>query len=534
MIRAAALGALLAASLATGQSRPSEAELFGAPEAAAVDAGTPIEAAPPERPSEAELFGGSAPAPASEKVDQPAASDQLQPAGGDDRDQSMLGGGDGAKSQFDTDEAKADPLRIGGMLYLRSTISLNERLPGNTSCCAQVATAFPSLMDGYFDARPSDRVRGFMLARMRYNGALNPNQGSTIPIQVLQNGQPVALPGTQTTVANPSVVLDQLWLRFDIAHTAFLTVGKQHMKLGASRFWNPTDYLSPSFRDPLAVFDIRLGVNMVKLHIPWEAQGWNFYGFGLFDNNGPAFTLDRIGGGARAEAVFGSTEVGADAVFVKGLRPRFGFDASSALGPFDVYAEVALRRGADFTRYKLNDTFDESRPLEGVTLERLSGAVVQASGGARVEVNYTENNTVTFGAEYFYNPVGVDDAKLYPFLLLSNQFQPFYAAQHYAAFYAIAFGLPGGLNNVGLTLSNLGNLTDMSFVSRLDCFFPVHAYLNVELYGAVNYGNKGGVFRFGLDLPFSESQIGNTTIIVGPGRLPAPVFELGAGLRVNL
>ena len=75
----------------------------------------------------------------------------------------------------------------------------------------------------------------------------------------------------------PGRVLDQLWINFDVAHRAFVTVGRQHVKWGVGKFWNPTDYLHPVRRDPLATFDARTGTTMLKLHVPWEKRGWNFY-----------------------------------------------------------------------------------------------------------------------------------------------------------------------------------------------------------------------------------------------------------------
>ena len=62
------------------------------------------------------------------------------------------------------------------------------------------------------------------------------------------------------------VLLDQAWLRFDLGRTLFITAGKQHVKWGTSRFWNPTDFLQRK-RNPLEPFDVRTGVNMVKLPI---------------------------------------------------------------------------------------------------------------------------------------------------------------------------------------------------------------------------------------------------------------------------
>src|SRR5439155_14478048 len=105
-------------------------------------------------------------------------------------------------------------------------------------------------------------------------------------------------------------------------------------------------------KDPLAVFDARLGATMVKLHVPWESKGWNFYGLGLYDNAGPANTVGKLGGAARAEAVFGNSEFGLDAVLIDGHHPRYGGDFSFALGPLDLYGEAAVR--TDLVAYRLN------------------------------------------------------------------------------------------------------------------------------------------------------------------------------------
>ena len=51
--------------------------------------------------------------------------------------------------------------------------------------------------------------------------------------------------------ANPAVILDQLYLRFDILRTVFVTVGRQKMKWGTAHVWNPTDALNAQKRDPL-------------------------------------------------------------------------------------------------------------------------------------------------------------------------------------------------------------------------------------------------------------------------------------------
>jgi hypothetical protein len=39
----------------------------------------------------------------------------------------------------------------------------------------------------------------------------------------------------------PNSLLDQMWIRFDILETVFVTAGKQHVRWGTGRFWQPTD-----------------------------------------------------------------------------------------------------------------------------------------------------------------------------------------------------------------------------------------------------------------------------------------------------
>src|SRR5512140_353690 len=156
-----------------------------------------------------------------------------------------------------------NPLAIGGQLYLRGFVFARRDNPP-----ADWTVSAPSLLDLFLDARPSDRVRAFALARMQYDPTLDPRGTPSLGIPA---------------VPNPDVLLDQLWLRFDVERIAFLTIGKQHVKWGTGRFWNPTDYLHTVRRDPLAVFDPRTGTYMVRAHVPWERRGWNFSAMAILE-----------------------------------------------------------------------------------------------------------------------------------------------------------------------------------------------------------------------------------------------------------
>ena len=482
-----------------------------------------------QRPDEADLFGGEtsqqeAPFPAEEE--QPPQQPPPAPEGAEEGRDSQALGGTPPPDAFASAEAVDDPLKIGGRFYLRALTQANEGVSfGDTSFSA------PTQIDTYLDARPAERLRGFVLGRLSFDPTRL--QGSSNPLQ----------PSTSNVAAAPTVLLDQAWLRFDIERQVFITAGKQHVKWGTASIWNPTDFLSPQRRNPLEFIDVRTGASMLKVHVPWEATGWNFYAIGLLDNAGPANTLGEVGGAARAELVFGETEVAASGVLVRGRKPRFGLDFSSGLGPFDVYGELALQQGTDQPLFRLpegvsipdliEDIRNSGRPpdLAALPIERYypEGLTPQASAGLRYEFAYAENELATVGVEYFFNSTGYPTELAYPYLLFQGQFQPFFLGQHYAALYAFLLG-PGSWDDTSLFLFNLGNLSDRSFITRLNVTQRVLRFLTVEAFAAVNYGRKGGEFRFALDLP--AFQVGGQP--VPPTVVRAPTVQLGVGLRIDI
>ncbi len=114
------------------------------------------------------------------------------------------------------------------------------------------------------------------------------------------------------------------------------------IKWGATRLWNPNDFVNQRRKDPLALFDERTGVPLVKVHIPYETL--NFYLIGLL---GEASHLDEPGAAFRFEAAFGSAEIALSGIAGKGRKTAFGFDISTALGELDFTAEVSLSAERD-------------------------------------------------------------------------------------------------------------------------------------------------------------------------------------------
>jgi len=494
---AAALVLGLAPALAPAQTRPTEDDLFGAPPPTATPTLTPT------------------PTPTSD----------------DARAADLLGARDRAGPSGEISKETNDPLALGGLLYLRGTTTWNRGVDP-----ADWAFPTPNLMDVYLDARPNDRVRGFALGRFTYDPSL-----STAGTDLV---------GNAVTRSQTRAVLDQLYVNFDLGRTVFVTAGRQHVKWGTGRIWNPGDFLHPVRRDPLARFDDRTGVTMVKAHLPWEARGWNFYGVALLEDvtgstaakagdaqllSGGTRTLGDVGVGARVEAVLGPGELSADFVAQRGHRPRFGVDGSVPVGDFDLHGELALRQGKDAPRWYLPPGADRPTQLDSWVKgewTRLTPAVVL---GVDWSAKYSDEDSVLVSAEWYYDDAGYGSAQVYFPLLVSPlvsgdpraAFTPFYLGRQYAGL-SVLLQAPGSWNDTTFNLSAIANLSDGSGLLRLDHSVVLNTYLTLETYAAGHLGHQGGEFRFGGTIP---PQVGYTT---APILFPTAVVDLGVALRVKL
>jgi hypothetical protein len=514
------LALVLASTAAPAQERPPEEELFGGP----AEPEKARESAPHERGS-----GVSEAEPSTSKSSKPAAASAAS--------QSAAGAPAGLESEPGVEDRllqvlgrTENPLSIGGVLYLRSNVSAREHAPPS-----QWTYSVPTLTDVYLDARPTERVRGFVLGRMQFDPTIS-SGGTTSPVAGLTTGAPPS---------NPQVLLDQLWLRFDAARRAFFTVGRQHVKWGVGRFWSPTDYLHAVKRDPLAVFDERTGTTMARVDLPWEERGWNLSAMAIFeplvtratspfltsasgtsqvtDGSGGSGSnaLGTVGAGARAEVVLGSWELGIDGVVQRGIRPRFGVDASGGIWELDLRGELALRTSSDVPLYRGGvASFSTFEPRD---------RWIQAVGGVEWSHKYSDEDLFTVGLEYYYNSNGYTDTAVYPVLLAANAFTPFYLGRHYLGAY-LSLPRPGSWDLHTITLSTLWNLSDESGVARLDWTVTLLTYLQLELYAQGHLGALGGEFRLQVDVP--PQTIGDRTtpaIFIG-----APVVDAGVALRINL
>jgi hypothetical protein len=521
--RLLALVVVLAAGGAQAEERPADDEIFGGGDKPAPAEPAPASSAPYVPPT-------AKPAPVNDMT-----LPSPPPRDGDARDELNLGDPKAA-TRLSSDVAPEDPLKIGGQFYWRVLARGNRGVePQDWSLTA------PALIDMYMDARPNERVRAFVRGRMSYDPTAAPDGTSTGSA-----GDPASTLFAQPA-RGPSMALDQLWLSFDIHHRVFVTAGKQHVRWGTGRFWAPTDYLHMQARNPLLPFDPRTGTTMLKVHVPWEDRGWNLYGFLIPESGTATSKTGDVAAAARAEIVLGAFEAGAGVLGQRHKKAKFAADVSFGLWDLDFYGEAALRYAGevDFVRYRPIEDLSACPGLGPLSIpdivatyfpaERGSGWKPQVTGGVSYTRQYADKDTFTVAVEYFYNGLGYENPKAYLGLLaprdapLSNPATFFYLGRHYVGAFA-TLPAPYSWDMTTFTLSTLGNLSDRSFITRLDYSLIVLTHLRFEAYGALHYGQENGEFRMGFD-----SKNLSCPPPEGMGyKNPPMLYELGVGLRVAL
>jgi hypothetical protein len=431
-----------------------------------------------------------------------------------------------------------DVLTIGGQLLLQLQYSvLEEGEPGD------FALRSPNFLDLFVDVRPSDRVRAFAQARVQHDFTLSGDQPPIDGLTLATSN----LPGF--SIDETQVLLDQLWLKLDAAQRVFFTVGRQRLRWGSGRFFNPTDFVNRQRQVPLALFDQRLGVGLVKIHVPFEAKGANLYGLVDLED---ASTLRRIGGALRGEVVIGPAEVAMTAAYRDGTGLRGGLDVSAGIWRLDVRSEVSVTWDDESPYFEGElDLSDPANPVLPTQVDRSRELLVEAMVGADTTFRLAEDgDQLIVGFEYYFNQRGYPNADLYPFLIaaplidqqaidsgqtppfggLPALFNPFQVGRHYLAGFASLLG-PGRWNDSTFALSAIGNLSDRSVVLRFDYAQVILTFLSLRVF--VNgYAGDPGVFKLGFDLPAAllpgapPDDSGVVTVV-------APLFDVGAALTLD-
>ena len=260
------------------------------------------------------------------------------------------------------------------------------------------------------------------------------------------------------------MVLDQAWIRFDVERAVFVTAGKQQVTWGVARFWNPTDFLHFRPRAPLSTFDQRQGEWMLKLHVPWEKDGLEL----LRHRSSSAGTRwwtrwARWAGRCAPRWCWGRWRWPARSWPAPGRcrgsawRPpgRSGSSTSTGTRRSGRERPTACRSGTCSTP----PDWQAVPPILGTYESYQPGFAPQVTGGVSWTWKYDDLHTLTLGAEYFYNSLGYADTAIYPWLIVNQQFDPFYVGRNQAGLYLL-LPKPFKWYDTTFILSTLANLTD--------------------------------------------------------------------------
>jgi hypothetical protein len=494
-----------------------EAALFGADDDAGEGAAR-----------EAALFGGDAPSASPDDREAALFGAETATAAVAPRETPGAAPPSAEARLFDALRDKDDFLDIGGVLWLWLQASDIEDTP-----LGQSGLSSPSFADLYLDARPNDRLRAYARGRLFYDPTVDPDAVSL----------------TGATQSQTRVQLDQLWLKLDLYRKVFITAGRQRIRWGTGRIWNPTDFLNPTRRDSLNFLDTRLGVTLVKVHIPVEALGWNFYAIAELSQ---AKTLEQLGGALRAEVLVGPAEVALSTGVRKDAPWRFGADISLPIWDFDVHAEVALlhkvrtpffdaRSDASF----LNDlrVIDDVATattalaaLAGQPVDRSADWIPQIVAGLDYTWRYGDQDYLVLAAEYFFNDAGTTLPGTYLPMLFNGVFQPLYVGRHYVSLAAYLVS-PGDWNDTTFSLVGLANLSDKTGLVRFNYTVKVLTYLTVNAFISGFVGEAGGEFRFRARIPPVEPSLaeaaGVPDALAGGLTFNPPRVQLGGTLVID-
>lgn len=395
----------------------------------------------------------------------------------DARDDEIFGGSaeepkaEDAKKQIGTSISPiAESLVIGGRLELRTNSAVEEQQQFNKGAFTDLKQA-----DLYFDSRPNPNLRTFL--RARFSEASNPLLTKPVLTQEL----------------------DELWFKWDVDNMVFFTLGKQHLKWGSGRFWNPTDFVAREPRDPFALFDRRLGQEMLKLHIPNEKHGFNYYAVVQWAD---AARNDDMGLALRGEFAFlGTGELSLSAQRRRGAPLRLGVDVSSALGPIDIHVEAAFTKRENRLFYK--GSLDPSTGTLPQPYQDKDKTFTQVNSGLNKTWKYSADDIITIGAEYFYNELGYEKRDLELYSLTMGQSRSLYAGRRYASAY-VSLPQPGSWNKTNFILNGMQNLSDETSIVRFTTTYLLFNEATFEFFASRCLGDYG---EFCFRAPSNVAQL---------------------------
>ena len=239
----------------------------------------------------------------------------------------------------------------------------------------------------------------------------------------------------------------ELFLDANIGHRAYFRVGKQVLQWGRGFFFNPTDLVNVERKTFFRRIGNREGTYGAKVHAPFGTVA-NLYGF--LDVRGVG-RPDSLAGAAKAEWLWGRTEMAIMLWDRIGRAPVYGSDVSTRALGLDITAEFALHQAFEVK------TLDLSGAIPRIDTTRREWMPRASLGLGRSFTVSGVRDRLTTVAEFYYNRPGSISGRL-PFpdpealglppgtplspslvlaaLAAAGIYEPNSYSRHYAAFFA--------------------------------------------------------------------------------------------------
>lgn len=347
--------------------------------------------------------------------------------------------------------ALASDLTFGGRLELRATSDHREGEAARHAPMQQVQRG-----DVYLKATPTPKLQAYLRARA-----------------LLEADQTRGL-------------IDQLYLNWVVEPGVFVTAGRQHLRWGSGRIWNPTDFTALRTRDAFALFDDRLGRSMIKVHVPLEKTGANLYALLLLEG---AKALGDAGAALRAEILpTDSSEIAVSLAAYPHARKSVGLDVSTALGPVDFQVEAAWHRDGTHTFYRGRlDPTSATLPEE----YRDGGQTVsEIVTGLHLPVGYGADDRIDLGIEVFWNEWGYDERLLEMYAALRSQAAFLKAGRQYIGAF-VQVPRPGSWNATSFMAQGVHNTSDGTSLARITTTYALQQRASIDFFVAECFGDYG-------------------------------------------
>lgn len=140
---------------------------------------------------------------------------------------------------------------------------------------------------------------------------------------------------------HPNIQLSEAHFSFDIQKAVYLRVGNQLLSWGASRVWNPADFVNFQPQNSQIPIDLRTGKPGVRVHVPWERANLFFFAdFSGSVQNGQVQDYGRSAAAHwRADATFAGFNWGLVGTAGKETPVKSGATLSGRLGGIDWWGE---------------------------------------------------------------------------------------------------------------------------------------------------------------------------------------------------